>query len=142
MAEQLYAVIVGCGRLGALLANQLSRKGHSVVAIDNDADAFAGLAAEYSGFRIEGEATELAVLKEAKVDKADLVISTTREDNVNLMVAQIAKEVFKVPRVMARVFLPEYEDSYRRMGIEVVCPTRAAADMFLNALAEEEGSPK
>ncbi len=142
MSEHLYAVIVGCGRLGALLANQLSRKGHSVVAIDNDADAFAGLAAEYSGFRIEGEATELAVLKEAKVDKADLVISTTREDNVNLMVAQIAKEVFKVPRVMARVFLPEYEDSYRRMGIEVVCPTRAAADMFLNALAEEEGSPK
>jgi len=129
--QRLYIIIVGCGRLGSYLANRLSRDGHSVVVIDIDESAFDALSAEYSGFRVEGDATEFAVLEQAKTDEADLVIATTREDNINLMVAQIAKKLFHVPRVMARVFEPKREEIYRDFGIEAVCPTSISGDIFL-----------
>jgi len=132
-----YIVIVGCGRLGAHLANHLIRDVHSVVAIDTDERAFGNLSPEYSGFRIEGDATELAVLQQAKADKADLVIATTRDDNVNLMVAQVAKAQSGVPRVLARVFEPKREAIYRRLGVETICPTSVAAELFLKSVAKE-----
>jgi trk system potassium uptake protein TrkA len=137
MASDLFIVIVGCGRLGSHLANQLSREGHGVVVIDTNEHAFVNLSPEYSGFRVEGDATELAVLKQAKVNKADLVISTTRKDNINLMVAQVAKVEFAVPRVLARVFEPRREAIYQRLGVETICPTAVAAEMFLKSVAKE-----
>ena len=135
-ADKLFILIVGCGRLGTHLANTLSRQGHSVVALDANPHAFEGLSAEYSGFRVEGDGTELAVLKQAGMDKAELVIATTREDNVNLMVAQVARRIFKVPRVLARVFDPKREQIYRDLGVDTVCPTTIAANALLTKLAE------
>lgn len=137
MAPDLFIVIVGCGRLGSHLANHLSRLGHSVVAIDADEHAFTKLSPEYSGFRIEGDATELAVLRQAKVDKANIVIATTRDDNTNLMVAQVARAEFGVRRVLARVFEPQHEVIYRRIGVETICPTSIAADLFLKSITGE-----
>jgi len=134
MRSSRYIVIVGCGRLGSLLATELSRKGHSVVVIDRDDSAFDGLSQEFSGFKVEGDATQITVLKEAKVDKADAFIATTHEDNVNLMVAQVARRVFNVPHVLARVFDPRREGAYAQLGIETVCPTSVAGEMFLEAV--------
>jgi trk system potassium uptake protein TrkA len=139
MSAKLYIVIVGCGRLGGYMAGRLSHTGHSVVVIDTAPDALDALPTEYSGFRIEGDATEYALLKEAKTDKADLVIATTREDNVNLMVAQVARRVFKVPRVMARVFDPRREEVYRLLGVETFSPTVVAGELMLKAIAEPAG---
>jgi len=138
MSEKLYIVIVGCGRLGGYIAGRLSHEGHAVVVIDTAPDALDALPTEYSGFRIEGDATECALLKEAKTDKADLVIATTREDNVNLMVAQVARRVFKVPRVMARVFDPRREEVYRLLGVETFSPTVVAGELMLKAIAEPQ----
>ena len=135
MASDLFIVIVGCGRLGSLLANRLSHAGHAVVVVDSDERAFGELSPEYSGFRVEGDATELAVLKQAKADQADLLIATTRDDNVNLMVAQVARAAFAVPRVLARVFEPARKPIYRRLGIESICPTLVAAELFLETAA-------
>ncbi|MEA3476498.1 MAG: TrkA family potassium uptake protein [Candidatus Cloacimonadota bacterium] len=132
--QKLFIVIVGCGRLGSYLANRLSSEGHSIVIVDINESAFDALSAEYSGFRVEGDATELAVLKQAKIDKADLVIAATREDNINLMVAQVAKKLFRVPRVMARVFETKREKIYRDFGIETICPTLIAGDVLLESL--------
>lgn len=132
--QRFFIVIVGCGRLGSYLANRLSRDGHSVVVVDINESTFDALAAEYSGFQVEGDATEFAVLKQAKTDRADLVIAASREDNINLMVAQIAKKIFHVPRVMARVFDPKREELYRALGIETICPTSIAGDVFLESL--------
>jgi len=140
MASDLFIVIVGCGRLGSHLANQLSRAGHSVVVIDTEEHAFDKLSPEYSGFRVDGDATELAVLKQAKVNKADLVVATTRADNINLMVAQVAKAEFAVPRVLARVFEPRREAVYRRLGVETICPTAVAAEMFLKSVVKEDSA--
>lgn len=139
-----YIVIVGCGRLGSHLANQLSRDGNSVVVIDRDEATFNDLSSDFSGFRIEGDATQRAVLQEAKLKKADILIATTHEDNVNLMVAQVALKIFGVPHVLARVFDPKREEVYAQLGVDTICPTSVAADMFLQAVvtgcAEREGA--
>ena len=126
-----FVVIIGCGRMGSYLANRLSREGHSLVVVDIDSATFGALSAEFSGFQVEGDATEFAVLKQAKVDKADVVIAATEEDNVNLMVAQIARNIFNVPRVMARVFDPKRAEIYQDFGIQGICPTVMAGEAFL-----------
>lgn len=135
MTNSLYIVIVGCGRLGSHLANQLSHVGHSVVVIDTDEATFSNLSSDFSGFRVRGDATQMTVLKEAKLKGADVFFATTHEDNVNLMVAQVALKVFHVPHVLARVFDPRREQVFDRLGIKTICPTSVAAEMFLSVLA-------
>lgn len=136
MAALLYIVIVGCGRLGSLLANKLSKEGHSVVVIDNDESAFKNLSEDFSGFRVSGDAAQAAVLKHAKADKADVVVATTRDDNINLMVAQVAKVVYRVPRVIARVYDPSREVIYGEFGVETVSPTVQAATRIFDYMSD------
>jgi trk system potassium uptake protein TrkA len=134
-AKNLYIIIIGCGRLGSFLANRLSNEGHSVVVVDINPNAFEELAADqFSGFRVEGDATELAILKQAKIDKADIFIGATRDENVNIMAAQIAKKRFNVPRVFVRILDPNKESFCRVIGIECVCPTSIAAEKMIAAL--------
>lgn len=135
MKNSRYIVVVGCGRLGSYLANRLSRDGNSVVVIDRIETALADLSPDFSGFRINGDATHMAVLKAAKLKNADVLIATTREDNVNLMVAQVAQKLFRVPHVLARVSDPRREAVYALLGIETICPISVAAGMFLEAVA-------
>ncbi|MCU0599388.1 MAG: TrkA family potassium uptake protein [Desulfobacterales bacterium] len=140
MKNNRYIVIVGCGRLGSILANQLSREGNLVVVIDMDDATFNNLSPDFSGFRLQGDATRMPVLKEAKVHKANVFIATTHEDNVNLMAAQVARKIFKVPHVLARVFDPKREEVYAQLGIETICPTSVAADMFFRAVTNRATS--
>jgi len=132
--KKLFVLIVGCGRLGSYLANHLSEHGHSVVAIDRNEEAFEALSPEFSGFRLEGDATEFAVLREAEIANADMVIVTTHNDNINLLVSQVARKLFGVERVIARVFEPERERTYRDLGIDTVCPVTTVGDQILAGL--------
>ena len=134
---QDYIVIVGCGRLGSTLANRLSAQGKSLVVIDREATAFESLAVEFSGFQVLGDASQIAVLRRAGLDQADSCLATTRHDNINLMVAQVARVIFGVPRVIARVYDPSREIIYRQFGIDTVCPTQLTADALLRALAAQ-----
>lgn len=130
--DHRYIVIVGCGRLGSFLANRLSNEGNSVVVIDSNPAAFDTLTADqFSGFRVEGDATELAILKQAKLDKADVVVGATQDENVNIMAAQVAKKRFNVPKVIARILDPNKEDFCRKLGIECICPTLIAAEKMI-----------
>ena len=129
-AQKLFVVIVGCGSSGSYIANRMSRDGHSLVVIDIENRAFENLSAAYSGFRVEGDATEMAVLRLAKIEKADLVVATTADDNVNLMVAQIALKIFHAQKVIARVFKPERESVYHALGIDTLCPTTLFGDLI------------
>jgi len=145
--RRLFIIIVGCGRLGSYIASRASGDGHSVVVIDTEESAFKGLSSEFSGFKIEADATEFETLRQAKVEKADMVIATTREDNVNVMVAQVARHLFNVPHVIARVFEPKQEKVYRELNIETISPVVVAGDLFLKsiekiAFGEEEKSVK
>ncbi|HPG42113.1 MAG TPA: TrkA family potassium uptake protein [bacterium] len=131
----LYIIVIGCGRLGSYLANSLSRTGHSIVIIDKNQNTSRLLNSEFSGFFIEGDATEFSVLKQARIDKSDVVVATTQDDNLNLMVAQIAKQIYQVKRVVARVFDPNREIIYRDFGIETICPTIISGEVFLDAIS-------
>lgn len=141
MAHSKHIVIVGCGRLGGLLANNLSASGNSIVVIDRKEMAFDKLTVDFSGYKILGDATELHILQSAKIEKADYLFATTTLDNTNLMVAQVAITVFNVPKVIARVFDPAREAIYREFGIDTVSPTKLAADIFMQHI-NHEGSGK
>jgi trk system potassium uptake protein TrkA len=130
----MYIVIVGCGRYGSLLANRLSYLGHSVVIIDRRENAFKALSAEFSGFTLTGDAGESSVLRTAKIETADCLLSMCNEDTLNLMVTQIAKYIFGVPRVIARVYKPSYESIFRKFGVEIISPIQLALEAFLHAL--------
>lgn len=134
MSKSLYIVVAGCGRVGSLLANELSKQGHSVVVIDRYEAKFENLNADFSGFRIEGDVVEHEVLRSAKVHQADCFFATTNQDNVNLMAAQVAKSVFHVPIVIARVFNPLKEPIYRQLGIPTISPIQLSAQAFLQTI--------
>jgi trk system potassium uptake protein TrkA len=136
MLPYQHVIIVGCGRLGAMLANQLSGLGSGVVVIDQDDAAFHHLSTHFSGFRVTGNAAELMVLRQAKIEKADCLLAITSHDNVNLMVAQVARTAFGVPKVVARVNNPSRQEVYGQFGIETICPTTLSAQAFLGALQE------
>lgn len=134
MSASRQIVVVGCGRLGAMLASSLSREGHQLVVIDRRASAFDKLAVDFSGFKIVGDAVERHILEQAHVEQADYLFATTTEDNINLMVAQVAKVIFNVPRVVARVYDPGREQVYGEFGIDTVSPTRLSSNAFLELI--------
>lgn len=135
--KSLFVVVVGCGRLGSHLAERLSRDGHRVVVIDKDETAFDHLAAEtFSGFRVQGDASEPAVLQRADVPQADMLIAATHDDNLNLMVALVARRVFGLRHVMARVYEPTRQAVYHDMDVATVCPTVIAGELFFERVAE------
>lgn len=133
-----YIIIVGCGRLGSHLASLLSKARKSVVVIDKEEKAFLKLSEDFSGFTIEADATEEDTLLEAKIDKADVLVATTNDDNTNIMVAQIAKTVYNVPKVIARLFEPLRQRVYEELDIDTICPTILSAIEFKNLIIGSE----
>ena len=118
-----YTVIIGCGRLGASLANAISDKEASVMMVDRDERSFRKLGTAYGGLTLTGDATDIAVLRSAEIERADTVVSVTNDDNTNIMVAQIARNVYHIPNVICRLYDPEREIVYKEFGIDTICPT-------------------
>lgn len=116
-------IIVGCGRVGSNLANALSTERHEVVVIDSNPLAFARLSRDFTGRMLTGVGFDRDVLQKADIEAADGLAATTDSDNVNIVVAVTAKETFKVPRVVARIYDAEAAEIYRREGIPTVTPT-------------------
>jgi trk system potassium uptake protein len=134
MPDSNYIIIVGCGRLGCMLASQLCGAGKSVVTIDRNPKAFDNLSIDFSGYKIVGDAVEVSVLHEAEIKKAGTVFAVTTKDSTNLMVAQVASEIFGVPNVVARVYDPKRETVYREFGIQTISPTQLSAAAFLQRI--------
>ena len=116
-------VIVGCGRVGSLLASLLSTNGHEVVIIDRNATAFKRLGRGFKGTTMEGNAFDLDILKRAGIERADAFASVTAGDNTNYVLAALAKNRFKVPRVVTRIYDPLRADIYRRLGVPTISST-------------------
>ncbi|MFW6677199.1 potassium channel family protein [Lacrimispora sp. AGF001] len=117
-----YTIIIGCGRLGANLANTLSDNGDDVLIIDKNKEAFRKLSPAFGGLTLNGDATDLDILLEAQISNATTVIAVTNNDNANILVAQIAREIFHIERVIARLYDPEREYVYHEFGIDTICP--------------------
>ena len=118
-----YTLIIGCSRLGASLANTIAGKEGGVMVVDRDERAFRKLGTAYGGLTLTGDATDIAVLRGAEIERADTVVSVTNDDNTNIMVAQIARNVYHIPNVICRLYDPEREIVYKEFGIDTICPT-------------------
>ena len=135
--QSSYTVIIGCGRLGANLANALSEEGENVLILDKEKDSFRKLSSSFGGLAVDGDGTELDTLKAADVQRADTVIAVTNNDNINIMIAQIAKECFSVKKVISRLFDPERECVYQELGIDTICPAVLSANEIDKLLEKE-----
>lgn len=134
-------LIVGCGRIGHLLALALERKGFDVVVVDKNEDALKKLErAGFSGALFNGVPIDTAVLELAGIDGCDCVAAVTDDDNTNIMVSQIAKEFYNVGHVVTRVHDAEREQVYEEFGLKTICPTNLAYNAILNALISPEES--
>jgi len=134
-------IIMGCGRVGAELALMLEREGHDVTVLDIDPAAFGPLgylSEEFRGTRRVANGIDQDALRRAGIEQADAFVSATRGDNRNVMACQIAKHVFKVPRVVSRVFDPIREEMYRSLGLRTINPTRIQASLMKEVLQREE----
>lgn len=117
-------VIMGCGRVGSRLATMLDREGHTVSVIDTNQSAFSRLPADFGGMTILGTAIDEDVLRSAGIEGADAFMAMTEGDNRNIMAAQVAREVFNVREVVARIYDPAREEIYRGLGLSTICPTK------------------
>ncbi|MCL5960064.1 MAG: TrkA family potassium uptake protein [Chloroflexi bacterium] len=127
-------VIVGCGRVGSLLASLLSTDAHEVAIIDRNAAAFKRLVEGFKGTAIEGNAFDQDVLKRAGIETADAFASVTAGDNTNYVLAALARNRFKVPRVVTRIYDPLRADIYRRLGIPTISSTVWGASKIFELL--------
>lgn len=122
-----YTIIIGCGRLGANIANEISNEGCNVLIIDHNGESFRRLASNFGGLSVVADGTDLDKLREAKIERASTVIAVTNDDNTNIMIAQIARELFGVKRVIARLYDSECESVYQKLGINTICPSALSA---------------
>ncbi|MEZ4523687.1 MAG: TrkA family potassium uptake protein [Thermomicrobiales bacterium] len=127
-------VIVGCGRVGAHLATALDHRGESVTIVDRDPNAFHRLESDFGGLSIRGTGIDEDVLRTAHIDEADGFLAVTNWDNTNLMAAQVAKVVFGVEFVAARVYDPVRAEIFANMGIVTISPTITITNLLLDAL--------
>ncbi|MGM0385798.1 MAG: potassium channel family protein [Actinomycetota bacterium] len=130
----MHFVIMGCGRVGAMLATQLDESGHSVAVIDQNSDAFRRLSADFSGRRITGMGFDRDSLLQAGIEDAWALAAVSNGDNSNILTARVARETFGVKRVVARIYDPRRAEVYQRLGITTVATVRWTADQFLRRL--------
>ncbi len=136
----MYVIIVGCGRVGSELAQLLSQEGHNVVVIDKNQHSFDRLGGAFNGLTLLGNGFDLALLQQAGADKADAFCAVTNGDNTNLISAQAAKKIFKIPKVFARVYDPQRAHIYSALGLDIISGTMLFASMFRDKIIESRFS--
>ncbi len=131
-------LIVGCGKVGSQLASTLSEEGHDVSVIDRNEKNLELLSDDYSGMTTVGVPIDQDVLKKAGIESCDAVAAVSQDDNVNIMCSQLARELFHVPSVLARIYDPRREDVFSHFGLHTVCPTNLTVGAIRSALTENQ----
>ena len=129
-------MIIGCGRVGSVLANRLDEAGHQVVVLDRNQQAFRRLSEKFSGRRIVGNGLVEEYMRPTLQEEADILFAMTDKDNVNLMIAQRVKRNFHLERVVAVVHDSILAGLYKELGVETVCPTDLVIKDLLQKIQE------
>jgi trk system potassium uptake protein len=127
-------IIIGCGRLGSGLARDLKMRGNQIVVIDRDPLAFERLGKGLEFKTITGIGFDRDVLISAGIEKADALAAVMESDEANVVAARIAKQVFRVPKVAARIYDPRKADIYRRLGIPTISPVAISSSRMSELL--------
>lgn len=135
----MHIIVIGCGKVGSSLAQALAEEGHDIVIVDSDSKAFRALEPDFNGITITGVPIDQDVLKQAGIETADILAAVTPDDNVNIMACQVAREIFKVPRVIARIYNPAREHVFHEFGLDTICPTNITVDIIRSMMLGEIG---
>ncbi len=128
-------IIVGCGRVGAIVAELLDAEGHEVTVIDPNADAFRRLSPKFRGQAVAGMGIDEELLRRCGIERADAFLALTEGDNTNVMASQIAQHVFQVPQVISQIKDPIRGEAYQGLGITTICPTIIGADAIREVIS-------
>lgn len=129
-------LIAGCGSVGAALATQIDAAGHAVSIIDINPDSFENLGEHFHGIKLVGNTIDLDFLREAGIEGCDAVAAMTSADNVNVMLSQVAHEVFGIEKVLTRIRDPDRAKIFAQFGLHTVCPTALTISSAAAALTE------
>jgi trk system potassium uptake protein TrkA len=130
----VHIVIMGCGRVGSALAQTLEEQGHTVAVIDQDPTAFRRLGSSFGGRRVTGVGFDQDTLREAGIEEAGAFAAVSSGDNSNIIAARVAREMFGIENVAARIYDPRRAEVYQRLGIPTVATVRWTADQMLRRL--------
>jgi trk system potassium uptake protein TrkA len=130
----VHFVIMGCGRVGALLARTLDKNGHTVAVVDRDPDAFTRLGKDFSGSTVTGIGFDRDALSRARTGDAYAFAAVSSGDNSNILAARVARETFGVANVAARIYDPHRAQVFERLGIPTVATVRWTADQMMRRL--------
>lgn len=134
-------IIMGCGRVGEHTSQLLAKDGHDVVVIDDSTEALARLGPDFKGRTVVGVGFDRAVLLEAGIEMVDGFAATSVSDNTNIVAARIARQIFHVPRVVARLYDPRRAEVYRRLGLLTISSTAWGAERICELLSHAEMDP-
>jgi trk system potassium uptake protein len=134
-------LVMGCGRVGEQVSRLMSDEGHDVVVIDMNAAALARLGPDFKGTRVRGIGFDREVLIKAGIETADAFAATSASDNANIVAARIARTVFHVPRVVARLYDPRRAEIYQRLGMVTISSTHLGAERIRELLVHSEMDP-
>ena len=134
----MQVIIMGCGRLGEAVARLLHSEGHAVTVVDRDAEALVRLGPDFANRTVCGYGYDRATLVQAGIESAEAFVATSSSDNANVLTARIARTIFRVPRVLARVYDTRNADIYNRLGLQTICPTAWGAGRALQLLAHAD----
>jgi len=134
-------IIMGCGRVGEELCRIMLDGGHEVAIVDYDQAALDRLGPHFRGRKVLGVGFDRDVLLQAGIEQADAFAATSSSDNANIIAARIARDIFHVPRVVARLFDPRRAEIYRRLGLVTVSSTAWGAERIHELLVHGELDP-
>jgi trk system potassium uptake protein TrkA len=133
---RVHVIVVGCGRVGSGLSKALAQEGHSVAIIDRNVRAFRRLPADFAGERVVGSGFDRDDLERSGAVGADALAAVTSGDNTNILTVRIARETYKIPRVVARIYDPRRAEIYQRLGIPTVATVTWTIDQVRRRLLD------
>jgi trk system potassium uptake protein len=134
-------IIMGCGRIGEQVARLMVAEGHQVTVIDHDGNALAKLGPDFRGRSVRGVGFDRHVLLEAGIEQADAFVAASASDNANIVAARIARNVFRVPRVVVRLYDPRRAEIYRRLGMLTISSTTWGAERIRELVIHADLDP-
>ncbi len=131
-------IVMGCGRVGSQVSLLLVRQGHDVTVIDHDDNALARLGQDFKGRVVHGLGFDRTVLVEAGVETAEGFIAASSSDNANIVAARTARNIFRVPRVVARLYDPVRAEVYQRLGLATISSTQWGAERIVEVVTHTD----
>lgn len=138
----MHIVILGCGRVGSLLAHRLDDLGHSVAIIDQDPDSFRKLSSGFEGQTVKGVGFDRETLESAGIERAHAFAAVSSGDNSNILAARVARETYGVEQVVARIYDPRRAEVYQRLGIPTVATVSWTTEQVMRRLVPLGAQPE